>query len=211
MIVVGILIALQINNWNEKNNRKKEETQILTEMRNALVDDLENFKSGYQKVQDVERRIISLQKILNSKQAVDTIDVLCGAVYGILRFNLNTAAYEELKSTGFNLISNPSIRRLIIKIYDTHLKFIDHANNIEDNVVLEALRPYYLQNFSKIRFLISSTPNDLQFILTDPFYHNLVDYRLTSLRSLALTQYPQVIAEMAQLIDQIDGFIRDQK
>ena len=40
LVVIGILIALQINNWNEKSKLKNEEIKLLKEMRSALISDL---------------------------------------------------------------------------------------------------------------------------------------------------------------------------
>ena len=37
LVVIGILIALQINNWNEDHKLKNEELKILLELNNALV------------------------------------------------------------------------------------------------------------------------------------------------------------------------------
>jgi sensor domain CHASE-containing protein len=38
LVVIGILIALSINNWNEKNKAKEKETHAL----NEIISDLEN-------------------------------------------------------------------------------------------------------------------------------------------------------------------------
>lgn len=209
LVVIGILIALQINNWNNNKISNNAEKEILTEMRTSVLLDLQNLNSRLNMLQLIESRIEKLQEIIKSGEEVDSIDVLCGAVYGIQRFDLNTASFEELKSNGFNLISDDNMRRLIIKIFDTHLKKIDHHNKIEDNVILEALRPYYLANFSEIRFTISATPNDIRTVYTDKYYHNLIDYRLTVVKSLSLFSYPVIIKDMTELVNQIDIFLGD--
>ena len=209
LVVIGILIALQINNWNTEKIQSNEEREILEEIRNTLQIDLDKFKSWYANAQVIEQRIILLQELIESHEVVDTVEVLFGAVYGILTFKMNTASYEELKSRGFNLVSEDHIRRLIIKIYDTHYKAVEHTNFIENNVILEALRPYYLKNFTDIRFSKSAKPKHLELLLSDDYFHNLVDYRLTVLRFLTLSQYPQVIDDMDELILSIDRYLKD--
>ena len=46
LVVIGILIALQINNWNEKSKLKIEEIKLLKEMRSALISDKEDVISN---------------------------------------------------------------------------------------------------------------------------------------------------------------------
>ena len=36
LVVIGILIALQINNWNDENNLLRKETSLLIEMKSNL-------------------------------------------------------------------------------------------------------------------------------------------------------------------------------
>ena len=43
LVVVGILIALQINNWNERQKAKVYEIKMLSEIRNAMISDIELF------------------------------------------------------------------------------------------------------------------------------------------------------------------------
>jgi len=44
LVVIGILIALQINNWNENNNRSKKEVALLINIKNDLEADIANLK-----------------------------------------------------------------------------------------------------------------------------------------------------------------------
>ena len=44
LVVVGILLALSINNWNNEQNRQKEEILILKEIAQNLQFDLEEFE-----------------------------------------------------------------------------------------------------------------------------------------------------------------------
>ena len=42
LVVIGILIALQINNWNEERKNKVVEKQLLENLRSSLVSDVQN-------------------------------------------------------------------------------------------------------------------------------------------------------------------------
>ena len=45
LVVIGILIALQINNWNEERKFRKEERDYLKRLVSENKDDLETFKN----------------------------------------------------------------------------------------------------------------------------------------------------------------------
>jgi len=44
LVVIGILIALSINNWNENRKLRKDELNLLSEVKSNLETTLENFK-----------------------------------------------------------------------------------------------------------------------------------------------------------------------
>ena len=203
LVVIGILIALQIDNWNQDQKERQAEQKILEQIEISLSEDLDLFETSHEKLLNTLWRIERLQGLIESTERSDSLAILCGAAYGIFRFDFNTAAYEELKSTGFDLISHDRIRQLIIRVYEIHHNTIQHRNNIEDNVILEAMRPYYLSNFSKIRFLLSATPKNEDLIYEDEYFANLIDYRLTVLRNLHETAYNLIHDDMVELLDLI--------
>ena len=61
LVVIGILIALQINNWNEFNKERENEKIILNEIRENLKFDLKDFESN---IANLQNKIISAKTIL---------------------------------------------------------------------------------------------------------------------------------------------------
>jgi hypothetical protein len=49
LVVIGILIALQLNNWNETQKERQWEKQFLTDLRNELKSDLLQIQAVYKK------------------------------------------------------------------------------------------------------------------------------------------------------------------
>jgi hypothetical protein len=47
LVVIGILIALQINNWNERKNNITKTTNILKEIQLDLINDIKNVNQGF--------------------------------------------------------------------------------------------------------------------------------------------------------------------
>ena len=52
LVVIGILIALQINNWNEYQKERKSERLLLSEIRDNLKYDLNDFESNITTLQN---------------------------------------------------------------------------------------------------------------------------------------------------------------
>src|SRR6056297_591846 len=111
LVVIGILIALNINNRNEANKLKNKELVLLTEIQQNLKQDLSSL-SGI---------IISEKERLRSNEIVklsietkstfdDSLKYHFGNTLGNFRFTANNSAWENLKSIGLDLISNDSTR-----------------------------------------------------------------------------------------------------
>ena len=61
LVVIGILIALQINNWNEDRKKDLLEITVLKELKKNLIDDIKDIDEnvGYHKQAIVSSKIIS--------------------------------------------------------------------------------------------------------------------------------------------------------
>ena len=109
LVVVGILIALQINNWNETDKRialeKKMLKELLTNLRKDSLDNAINAQ-WYQRVERSARIInLSLDKKIPWH---DSLANHFGNLYTHGISTYNTSAFENLKSIGFDLIRNDS-------------------------------------------------------------------------------------------------------
>ena len=130
LVVIGILIALQINNWNELKKEKAFEKEILEQIRANLIKDkitLKEIKVNF------EKAMYSSDKILKSKwtkQENDSIKYWLGKIIQFDRFQSLTNAYEVAKSKGLDLITNKQLRFQIGSYYDDEIKRV--GKSIED-------------------------------------------------------------------------------
>ena len=132
LVVIGILIALQLNNLNENKKNNVFEKEILSQIQ-------ENLKSDKLVLQQIElnftKAIESSKKILNaeaSEKTKDSIKIWLGAIIQFDRFQPLTNAYEVLKSNGLDRISNKQLRFLLGKYYDDEaIRMIKSTNDIE--------------------------------------------------------------------------------
>ncbi|WP_178983220.1 DUF6090 family protein [Winogradskyella helgolandensis] len=102
LVVIGILIALQINNWNESKKNKTFEKETLSQIRTNLLKDkltLSLFaKNGDIAVKSIEQILISDI----SETANDSMKFWLGRVVRFDRFSPLTSAFEVLKSKGID-------------------------------------------------------------------------------------------------------------
>ncbi len=206
LIVLGILIALAISDWNDGRIRQAQERALLGEIRTALRADLAEFEERMALVHRGAPRIEALSRTLESGAPYEpAMDGLFGAAYGVHGINLNSTAYDTLKAYGLPSISNAELRRGITRIYDHHYEKILTEATIDTGVTLGVMRPYFLKNFRDLRFHESATPIDYGFVVSDPYFHNIVDYRLAVLRANQLSSYPEAIAEIRAVLGLLDG------
>ena len=131
LVVIGILIALQINNWNENKAKTEKEIFHLKNISSNLEMDLNNeIING---IEYTERQM-SAYELLKSdfyekdKLTNDSIRKLFFQNLNQWDLVLNTVAFENLKSSGMDLISNDSIKIQILTLYGTDYKYIERLH-----------------------------------------------------------------------------------
>jgi hypothetical protein len=117
--MIGILLALQINNWNNDRIEHNLETNILREIAVNLERDVANLRS---KIEFNESKTVLNQKVLNylmdKTPLTDSLRREYNELLGRGTFEPITVAYENLKSKGIDIIHNDSLRIMISELYD---------------------------------------------------------------------------------------------
>ncbi len=119
LVVIGILIALQVNNWNEKRKAHTEEITILKEIIKNLKSDKEDFKRNLMHFRNTNTAAKHLIKALESgAQNHDSLSFHMFSAGVIPRFSPNLSGYKLLESKGLEIITNDDLRQRITSIYD---------------------------------------------------------------------------------------------
>ena len=151
LVVIGILIALQINNWNEERKFRKEESAYLKRLVSENKDDLETFKIIRNNLSKGIETIELFSQSLKEPSVSDSALVLAaneyfryGSIYPV--FTSSTSTFDDLKSTGnLNVISNANLRDKIIKHYARHKEIIDRIE-VGNNWALPIDAQFTMQN-----------------------------------------------------------------
>lgn len=140
LVMIGILLALQVNNWNEKRKQKTELNNILQTVAYDLETD--TLVAGqvarlYDTLQ-VKSNII-INKQLKKENYRDCIE--CASLTTFYSpFNIQTKGYELLKNNSTQTINKKdSLVNSIIQIYTLYKPMIDKNNERLENEVMKNL------------------------------------------------------------------------
>lgn len=130
LVVVGILIALQINNWNEARKLKIDEISALYSLRDGLKKDIESFDVSLWYCTRAEN---SMEYLLSWMEKglpyQDSLKYHFGNTNSLITANINTSIFESLKSRDLNMISNNRLRQQIVNFFDSeHNSLINQTN-----------------------------------------------------------------------------------
>ena len=184
LVVIGILIALQINNWNEYNKERESEKVILKEIKDNLIFDLEDFESNIANLQNKSISAKSILEILETDSAYnDSIGYFFYYLKSYPHFSNKSNGYKLLESKGLDIIQNETIRKKITDLYEDRYQYlktyekerIDYNNTLETKV-----SPYYgTRTLSKDRLpkeiIIKGSVKTL---IEFGFFRNIINYDL---------------------------------
>jgi hypothetical protein len=113
LVVIGILIALSINNWNDNQKKARTESQYLTRLKEEAKWNIQQIDTSKQLYLQTSKEINSvINNIENNSQG--TSEYTVNRPNYIHPWLLKTDTYEELVSTGtLNNISDLKLRDLL--------------------------------------------------------------------------------------------------
>jgi hypothetical protein len=185
LVVLGILIALQINSWNEDRLEKKLEIKLLQ----SLKSDLNGSINDMSKVLEVDSIMVikgeQLIQILEDEASTyqDSMDQLFGWIEIWDPFDPRMMTYENLKSLGYSVISNDTLRSNIIYLFDN--AFARHKT--ASSTVVSILPNQVELIFKHLRTgqnVFQKKPNDFEKIKKDEEYLNYLTWIVAARKSM---------------------------
>jgi len=137
LVVIGIIIALQINNWNNNRISRSQEITYLKSIKENLQSDLGNISFNIQKRQEKIKAAQYIVKQMENtqKQALDNLIAINNNTFSVINvdnFKANNITFTELVSSGnVNIISNPTLKNTLLKLefeYTLNDQMIAHEN-----------------------------------------------------------------------------------
>ncbi|MDX1942697.1 MAG: hypothetical protein SFU99_19180 [Saprospiraceae bacterium] len=201
LIFLGINLALWFNNLNENRKTRSQEIETLKEIKLGLQADLIDIVTN---IEGFENRTKSydllIKYLINKKPMDDSLRMYLPFLSGSTMFVTNRTPYETLKSHGFWLISNDSLRAAIMKYYDVSQDWmlINEDGYLQHYTM--NIKPILVKHFEFRKGLL---PFDFDALCQDrEVLQNLL--WANSLNYLQLNLYKDIRTEANTLIQKID-------
>ncbi len=137
LVVIGILIALQINNWNEKRNHEKAEQDFFKGIAYDLNQDLEFIKFVKKSTKPKMDAYVELSTHFPKNYALHHDKI--GSLLGIYLFSGQRTFYpisgsfkSALAGNEINTYSQKKRIQQIIKLYGSYDRLIDNGNILDE-------------------------------------------------------------------------------
>ncbi len=177
LVVIGILIALSINNWNEQ----RKESILELEMLNGLSNDLANNKvkitnmiSRDSLIIDGNQHLLTLLKDDNS-DFNDSLQFNFGNINRYDVFFPQAMAYESLKSKGFHTLRNDSLRTNIIELYDEIYFINSHIRELKSKIYTGSIEMMNKRLFTT-KDINHKVPNNFKELKKDTEFLNTLSH-----------------------------------
>ncbi len=227
LVVIGILIALQINNWNENRKERQEEKALLTQLQsefesnskqlNDKITIRNNMIAASLKLLDYidhpeKRHLDSINKNLFHTLLVPTFDPIVNDIMSSGRIQLlNDQRLKEILTLWTSEIVQVTEEEVAWRDYKTHsytpflLKYSSIRSILNQYWQDNAMETFYLDKGTTVKFNLknSSSKTDFLNILNSPEFEDhlavcATDAKIANIQSLSLQKR---ITEILQIIE----------
>ena len=151
LVVIGILIALQINNSSEQDKRLQKEIEVLHLFQEALRTDLKKFRyisENYARSKaSIERILDHLENDLPYQESL-AVDFF-NSTYVYEQTSFTNGPFETLKSAGIELVTNTALQKKILEVYDDWDPWMETTEKSYVAMVLDAGLDLYNTRFDQ--------------------------------------------------------------
>jgi hypothetical protein len=149
LVVIGILIALQINNWNEKRKNATKEAVLLKQINRDFKSNkiqLDSIKIAHHKAIEGCDALLRIMPFKEDRSTIDTIIKYSPQIFGIKTFNPSQGSVEAIiSSSTFDLIQNDSLRNLLVSWKDVYADYYEEEQYARDLQIWQ-IQPFMADN-----------------------------------------------------------------
>ena len=194
LVVIGILIALQINNWNEWRKDRIVEKDILTGLLQSVTRNKDNLNWGLESWSTTTKAIDIITHAIDTALPYhDSLNNHFNEAHRSRGNNLNMldfSGYKSLENRGFEILRNDTLRKSIISLFESTFPGLVSTSEQVDFDNSGFHNEYIVRNF--ITDPSGEYPIDYDKVMKDQFYYSILKrldfnlYRKTNRVSRAL-------------------------
>ncbi|GAA4281471.1 DUF6090 family protein [Gaetbulibacter aestuarii] len=197
LVVIGILIALSINTWNENTKNKASENAYLNDLVKDFVINLQLSNRNIDKIEKTIPKLIALleQSAMEAPTiALDSLNAAFTLINDMPSYNSTDRVYNNLIGSGdFKLISNAELKKEIGNYYKA-VDLVKLVQNTHELELVNSFQPYIMDHldFQAVTLLrVNDFPippaveeNKILDVLKDRKFRNIITLKLTILTDL---------------------------
>ena len=211
LIVIGILIAVQLNNLNENRKIRNYEVHILKDLITGIEGDIGSINYNIERHSEAIKSCEILLEVFNKNIGYDdSLSHHFAAIHYYTQFMSNIGPYESLKSKGSETISNKELRFKIINLYEKWYPIIQKNDIDLTNDILQIKRNFNQSHFDKFKlFQVSPEafvyrgemiPNNISQLQNNAEYKYFLNSLLAS-HTVVVSSYKYIKKEAENVID----------
>ena len=137
LVIIGILIAVSINGWNEDRKLKKEEQSILKDLKQEMIVNLKALEGAIEKNERSFQAALAMRDLFNDREAFNEMsDSMFYALIEKLNFNRTydpqNGILNSLISSGkINHLSDNELKYLLASLKDLTIDALENTIKIE--------------------------------------------------------------------------------
>ena len=176
-VIVGILVAFALENWNQERKLLKTETNLLIELQSNLNINIANLEMDIS-VQTHGSFCIDyiIDHLGNRRPYNDSIPYYLTHAEYAPDVVLTSSAFETLKSYRLELIKSDHLRMAVINLFEVvYPTLMQETKRLEDQLWPAVVVPMYQKHFRRVDG--HATPTNYEALLNDEEFLNMLSFR----------------------------------
>ena len=169
LVVIGILIALQINNWNEQCKANQQESLLIRQLQLDVKSNLNKLVELNERLQINKQGIDSLIARINKKHYDLMVPIFLSQALRKSEFNNASSGYNLMQNGKASFISDEDILKSVLTIYENDFPdIIGRQNDMKNSI--DFIRSNFINKlFKKADNKLNIKFNEFDLVATDLF------------------------------------------
>lgn len=206
LVMIGILAALQVNNWNEERKQGLEEVKLLQEIRKDVAFGVDELKLVADENAKTVKYLSIIQKHLNEDLPyAKVLDTAFGYLDIFHIPYVPRTSYETLKVKGSDRIKNDSLKAKIVFIFDFGLQRLNDYSDWEWSFSQNTSQRMMIGNIRRTDKIDdgNASPNNYEALKKNVEFGNFLNV-LLQIRADHVNALNIGSSQMQELLDMLD-------
>lgn len=207
LVMIGILLALQVNNWNENRKDRKLEKELLSTLQNTLQQNKDLITSRMRSIAGYQRSgELFIDVIENKRPFHDSLKFYFHyALMNTSQIDISRLGYESIKNVGVEIIQNDTLKKEIITFFEDYQPgFLGSLNwgNIDAEDRERFLTENFKQGFDSNSKRVIQDPFEPNAILQNNYFKGLI-YKIQSQRNYFIDVMKEHLRDNNELLEKL--------